>query len=276
MQADIQVLDPLVNMAGSGSRVAHMVFDTLFALDHDLVPQPQMVGSTDVSADGLTYTFVLRPGLRFHDGAPVTADDVVASLMRWWVKDGGGQILHKFTREFTPVDARTIRLVLNQPYGLVLDTLAKPVTNVPVIMPKRLAQTDPNQAVSEIIGSGPFRFVKDEWVPGSKVVFAKNTDYVPSRTPERLRRRQGGKSRSRRMGFAAGSADCGAGVEPRRGRFHGAAADRSAAVAESQQGGNHRNPGAAGTCPAAEPFAAAIRRCAGASCHAVAGRPAIL
>jgi peptide/nickel transport system substrate-binding protein len=74
-------------------------------------------------------------------------------------------------------------LVLTQPYGLVLDTLAKPDANVPVIMPKRLAATDPNQPVTEVIGSGPFKFAKDEWVPGSKVVFTKNTDYVPRSEP---------------------------------------------------------------------------------------------
>ena len=183
MQADIQVLDPIVNMAGSGSRIAHTVFETLFALDSNLVAQPQMVGNHELSADGLTYTFELRPGLKFHDGSAVTADDVVQPLKRWWVKDSGGQILHKFTRDLAAADARTIRLTLTEPYGLVLDTLAKPVTNVPVIMPKRLAETDPNKPVAEIIGSGPFRFVSSEWQPGNKIVFQKFADYVPRAEP---------------------------------------------------------------------------------------------
>ena len=183
MQADVKIFDPIVNTADITSRFALMVFDTLFSLDQNLVPQPQMVGKYDTSPDGLTYTFVLRDGLKFHDGTPVTADDVVASLKRWWVKDGGGQIIQKYSKELTAVDDKTFRLVLSQPYGLVLDTLAKPDANVPVIMPKRLAATDPNEAVPEIVGSGPFKFVKDEWVPGSKVVFAKNTDYVPRSEP---------------------------------------------------------------------------------------------
>jgi len=183
MQADVKIFDPIVNTADITARFALMVFDTLFSLDQDLVPQPQMVGKYDISQDGLTYTFVLRDGLKFHDGAPVTADDVIASLKRWWVKDGGGQIIQKYTKELTAVDDKTFRLVLTQPYGLVLDTLAKPDANVPVIMPKRLAATDPNEAVPEIVGSGPFKFVKDEWVPGSKVVFAKNTGYVPRSEP---------------------------------------------------------------------------------------------
>jgi peptide/nickel transport system substrate-binding protein len=183
MHADVKIFDPIVNTADITSYFALMVFDTLFSLDQNLTPQPQMVGSYKVTADGLTYTFVLRDGLKFHDGTPVTAEDVVASLKRWWVKDGGGQIIQKFTKELTAVDNKTFRLVLNQPYGLVLDTLAKPDANVPVIMPKRLASTDANQAVTEVVGSGPFKFVKDEWVPGSKVVFAKNTDYVPRSEP---------------------------------------------------------------------------------------------
>jgi peptide/nickel transport system substrate-binding protein len=183
MHADVKIFDPIVNTADITSYFALMVFDTLFSLDQNLSPQPQMVGSYKISTDGLTYTFVLRDGLKFHDGTPVTAEDVVASLKRWWVKDGGGQIIQKFSKELTAVDNKTVRLVLNQPYGLVLDTLAKPDANVPVIMPKRLASTDANQAVTEIVGSGPFKFVKDEWVPGSKVVFAKNTDYVPRSEP---------------------------------------------------------------------------------------------
>jgi peptide/nickel transport system substrate-binding protein len=168
-------------MAGSGSRIAHTVFETLFALDSNLVAQPQMVGSHDLSSDGLTYTFVLRSGLKFHDGSAVTADDVVQSLQRWWVKDSGGQIL--LTRDLAAADARTIRLTLTEPYGLVLDTLAKPVTNVPVIMPKRLAETDANKPVAEIIGSGPFRFAAGEWQPGNKIVFEKFADYVPRAEP---------------------------------------------------------------------------------------------
>ena len=183
MQADVKIFDPIVNTADITSRFALMVFDTLFSLDQNLVPQTQMVGKYEISADALTYTFVLRDGLKFHDGTPVTAEDVVASLKRWWVKDGGGQIIQKFSKELVAVDDKTFRLVLTQPYGLVLDTLAKPDANVPAIMPKRLAATDPNQAVSEIVGSGPFKFAKDEWVPGSKVVFTKNSDYVPRSEP---------------------------------------------------------------------------------------------
>ena len=156
MQADVKIFDPIVNTADITSRFALMVYDTLFSLDENLVPQPQMVGKYDISSDGLTYTFVLRDGLKFHDGTPVTAEDVVASLKRWWVKDGGGQIIQKYSKELTAVDDKTFRLVLTQPYGLVLDTLAKPDANVPVIMPElgigTAAQMHLAVAMPELLG----------------------------------------------------------------------------------------------------------------------------
>jgi len=183
MQADVQVLDPIVNTSDITARFAFMVYDTLFALDENFVAQPQMVGDYKISDDKLTYDFTLRPGLKFHDGSAVTSADVIASLKRWEVRDGAGQLLAKFTKELSPTGDQSFRLVLNEPYGLVLDSLTKPDGNVPVIMPKRLADTDAGQAITEVIGSGPFKFVKEEWVSGNKMVFAKNADYVPRAEP---------------------------------------------------------------------------------------------
>src|SRR5438270_11181579 len=140
MYADLTIFDPIFNTADITSYHALMVFDTLFSLDKDLVARPQMVGEYSVSPDGLSYRFKLRPGLAFHDGSPVTAADVVASLKRWSVRDGAGQVLMKFTKELTAIDDDTVALVLSEPYGLVLESLAKPSANVPVIMPKRLAE----------------------------------------------------------------------------------------------------------------------------------------
>jgi peptide/nickel transport system substrate-binding protein len=183
MYADVTIFDPIYNTADITSYHAMMVFDTLFSLDKDLVARPQMVGAYSVSPDGLVYEFTLRPGLKFHDGGAVTAADVVASLKRWGVRDGAGQVLMKFTKELAAVDDSTVKLVLSEPYGLVLESLAKPSANVPVIMPGRLAETDPFKPVPEIVGSGPFKFKADELVPGSKVVYVKNTDYVPRNEP---------------------------------------------------------------------------------------------
>jgi peptide/nickel transport system substrate-binding protein len=183
MYADLTIFDPIFNTADITSYHALMVFDTLFSLDKDLVARPQMVGEYSVSPDGLSYRFKLRPRLAFHDGSAVTAADVVASLKRWGVRDGAGQVLMKFTKELTAIDDDTVALVLSEPYGLVLESLAKPSANVPVIMPKRLAEIDPFKPVPEVIGSGPFKFKADELVPGNKVVYVKNTAYVPRNEP---------------------------------------------------------------------------------------------
>jgi peptide/nickel transport system substrate-binding protein len=183
MQADVQVLDPIVNTSDITARFAMMVYDTLFALDENFVARPQMVGDYKISDDKLTYDFTLRPGLKFHDGSRVTSADVIASLKRWEARDGAGQILAKFTKELSATGGDSLRLVLTEPYGLVLDSLTKPDGNVPVIMPKRLADTDPNRAITEVVGSGPFKFVPAEWVAGSKMVFVKNPDYQPRPEP---------------------------------------------------------------------------------------------
>jgi peptide/nickel transport system substrate-binding protein len=156
-----------------------MIFDTLFALDAKLQPRPQMVEKYTVSKDAMKWSFTLRDGLKFHDGAPVTAEDCVASIKRWGARDQVGQLMLKSVAKMAPVNARTFTIDLETPFGLVLDALGKPSASPSFIMPARLAATDPNEQVKEIIGSGPFRFVKDEWQPGNRVVYVKNPDYVP-------------------------------------------------------------------------------------------------
>ncbi|MCI0525861.1 MAG: ABC transporter substrate-binding protein, partial [Nitrospira sp.] len=145
--------------------------------------QPQMVDTWQVNPDGLQYTFTLREGLKFHDGQPVTAEDVVVSLKRWGQRDTLGKLLMKFTARLEVVDAKTFRLELKEPFGLVLDALAKPSSNVPVIMPARIAATSADEQIQEHIGSGPFKFVKEEWEPGHRVVYVRNSEYVPRSEP---------------------------------------------------------------------------------------------
>jgi peptide/nickel transport system substrate-binding protein len=132
-----------------------------------------------VSDDKLTYTFTLRDGLKWHDGAPVTADDCVASLKRWGKNDGMGQKLMDFTASIEATDDKTITLKLKEPYGLVLESIGKPSSLVPFMMPKRLAETPAGKAIAEQVGSGPFKFVQAEFQPGVKAVYEKNADYVP-------------------------------------------------------------------------------------------------
>jgi peptide/nickel transport system substrate-binding protein len=188
---DLKVLDPIWSTAYTSRNHGYMVWDTLFALDANNKPQPQMVDRYTVSNDGLVYTFVLREGLLWHDNTPVTAADCVASIRRWGAKDGMGRALMDVTDALETVDARTFRLRLKQPVGFVIEALGKIDSNVPFMMPERIAKTDPNTQITEVIGSGPFRFVKDEWVPGSKVVYEKFEGYKPR--PESASQAAGGK-----------------------------------------------------------------------------------
>jgi peptide/nickel transport system substrate-binding protein len=182
-QNDLRVLDPIWTTAYSTRNHGYCVFDTLFALDANMKPQPQMVGAYDVAPDGLKYNFALRDGLKFHDGEPVRAVDCVASVKRWMARDVLGQSAAAVIDEMVPTDDKSFSIRLKSPFPLLLDGLAKVSTVLPVIMPERLAKTDPYTQVTEMIGSGPFKFVKDEFQPGHQTVYVKNTDYVPRGEP---------------------------------------------------------------------------------------------
>jgi len=182
-QADLRILDPITTTAYITRNHGYMIYDTLFATDAKFQVQPQMVDKYEVSKDGLTYTFTLRDGLKFHDGQPVRSADCIASIERWAKRDALGQKLAEVTDSWTAVNDKTFTLKLKRPFPLTLEALAKPSSNVPFIMPERIAKTDASTNITEAIGSGPFKFVKEEWVPGSKVVYIKNTDYVPRKEP---------------------------------------------------------------------------------------------
>src|SRR4030088_1567606 len=182
MHSDLRVIDPLFTTAYITRDHGYMVYDTLLATDSSFKIQPQMA-DWKVSDDKLTYTFTLRDGLKWHDGAPVTAEDCVASLKRWGKSDNMGQKLMDFTASIEATDAKTITLKLKEPYGLVLESIGKPSSYVPFMMPKRMAETQAGQQMKEQIGSGPFKFVQAEFQPGVKAVYEKNTDYVPRKEP---------------------------------------------------------------------------------------------
>jgi peptide/nickel transport system substrate-binding protein len=182
MHSDLRIIDPGFTTAYITRDHGYMVYDTLLATDSNFKVQPQMA-DWKVSDDKLTYTFTLRDGLKWHDGTPVTAEDCVASLKRWGRKDNMGQKLMDFTASIEAPDAKTIVLKLKEPYGLVLESIGKPSSYTPFMMPKRLAETPDGQQIPEQIGSGPFKFVKSEFQPGVKAVYEKNPDYVPRREP---------------------------------------------------------------------------------------------
>jgi len=182
VHADIKILDPVWTTAYITQRHANLVYDTLYALDSKFDPKPQMAESHTLSADGLTYTFTLRPGLAFHDNQPVRAVDCIASIKRWSARDPMGQLLATFIAEMAAIDERSFRMTLKQPYGLVLDSLGKS-TSPPYIMPERIANTPASEQVTDPIGSGPFMFKKDEWRPGNKAVYVRHPGYVPRAEP---------------------------------------------------------------------------------------------
>jgi peptide/nickel transport system substrate-binding protein len=183
MHSDLKVLDPVWTTALISTHHGYLVYDTLFALDDKLQVQPQMVEKYEVSPDKLSWTFTLREGLEFHDGTPVTAEDCIQSLKRWGSRDTVGQKLLSHVSAFTAVDARTFRMQLKEPYGLVLQSLGKSGSNVPFMMPKRVAETPGTNQISDATGSGPFIFKKDEWKPGEKVVYVRNPKYKPRPEP---------------------------------------------------------------------------------------------
>src|SRR6202140_1723812 len=178
MHSDLRVIDPGFTGAYITRDFGYMIYDTLLAEDSSFKIQPQMA-DWKVSDDKLTYIFTLRDGLKWHDGTPVTAEDCVASLKRWGKNDGMGQKLMDFTASLEATDARTITLKLKEPYGLVLESIGKPSSLVPFMMPKRLAETPPGQPIPEQIGSGPFKVVQADFQPGVKAGDEKNADYVP-------------------------------------------------------------------------------------------------
>ena len=183
MHSDLKILDPIWTTAYIVRNHGYMIYDTLFATDAKGEIRPQMVGSYEVSADKLTYILTLRDGLTWHDGQPVTAEDCVASIKRWAVKDSTGQKLMTFVSEVEAKDPKTLVIRLKEPTGLVLVALGKPSSNVPFMMPKRVADIDANTQISDFIGSGPFIFKRDEWKPGDKTVYVKFDKYVPRSEP---------------------------------------------------------------------------------------------
>lgn len=181
-QANLTVLDPVWTTAGVSGEHGYLVFDTLYALDAKVQPRPQMAAGHTVSDDGRTWLIRLRDGLLFHDGTPVRAADCTASLARWIVRDQFGQLLARFLDAWEAPDDRTIRVRLKQPFPRLIDALAKSGTPA-FIMPERLAKTDANTPVTEMMGSGPYRFLQDEFVSGHQVGYAKFDRYVPRDEP---------------------------------------------------------------------------------------------
>jgi peptide/nickel transport system substrate-binding protein len=178
-QANLSSLDPIWTTATVTRNFAFLVYDTLYGLDAQLNPKPQMVEGHVVEDGARRWTMKLRDGLVFHDGSKVTARDCAASLARWMKRDGLGQtVADRLDALETPDDA-TLVFRLKKPFAALPFALAKTQPSPPVIMPARIAGTDAFKQITEVVGSGPFRFVADENVSGILSVFAKFDGYKP-------------------------------------------------------------------------------------------------
>ena len=176
---DLAILDPMVNTASQTRTHGYMVYDTLYAQDANYRSQPEMVAGHVIEDDHRLWTLTLRDGLRFHDGAPVLSRDVAASIRRWGAADPAGRAMMAAVAEMTAPSDQVVRLRMRQPYRQLPDVLGKIAPSMACIMPERLASTPPTKPVSEVVGSGPFRFVADERVPGSRNVYQRFEQYVP-------------------------------------------------------------------------------------------------
>ncbi len=177
VEADLASLDPVWTSAFPTLGFARLVYDNLLSQDLNGIPQPQMVDSWNTSADGLTWTFVLRPGLKFHDGTPVTSKDAIQSIKRWGARVGAGQVLLAVTAEIVEIDGRTFAIRLKEKFAPVVGMLGS--TTDTYVMREKDALTDPGTQVTTSIGSGPFKFEREKWVPGSRWSYSRNSDYVP-------------------------------------------------------------------------------------------------
>ena len=187
----LTVLDPVWTASLVTLNHGYTVYDTLYGIGQDLGPRPQMVAGHSVSDDGRTWTFKLRDGLWFHDGTPVLGRDAAASMRRWWRRDSFGQLVAGVADTLDAPDDRTFRLTLKKPFPHLLAALSRVGALPCFVMPERLALTDPYTQIKEAVGSGPYRFLADEFSPGSHVAYARFDRYVPRTEP--AERTAGGK-----------------------------------------------------------------------------------
>ncbi|MCW3475001.1 ABC transporter substrate-binding protein [Limobrevibacterium gyesilva] len=178
-QANLTLLDPIFTTATVTSNHSYYVFDTLYSTAADGKPKPQMAEGHEVSDNGRVWRIRLRDGLKFHDGTPVRAIDCAASLERWSKREPFGQVLAKVVEKWGAVDDRTIEIRLTKPFPLLLEAIGKPDASVAFIMPERLARTDASKQITEMVGSGPYRFIASEYNTGSSAAYEKFDGYVP-------------------------------------------------------------------------------------------------
>ena len=184
LESEVVIFDPHFTTAAITRTFGYHIWDTLFAMDGKGQIRPQMVEAYETSPDKLTWTFTLRDGLKWHDGAPVTAAECVASINRWSPRDALGRMLRAATASMAAPNDKTFTIALKEPFPLMLAALGKANAPLPVMMPMRFASTPGDQRLMAMpVGSGPFRFRADLWKSGNSMVIEKNPDYVPRKEP---------------------------------------------------------------------------------------------
>ncbi len=181
-QAYLAVLDPIWTTATVTRNHGFLVFDTLYGQNNQFKAVPQMAEGATAEDDGKLWKITLRDGLKFHDGERVLARDCVASIQRWGKRDAFGQALIAATDELSAPDDKTIQFRLKRPFSLLPDALAKCTAFVPVMMPERLAKTDAFTQITEMVGSGPYKFIASERMAGAHVAYERFADYKPRDT----------------------------------------------------------------------------------------------
>jgi len=181
-QSSLPTLDPMFSSQVVGNH-GFAVFDTLYSMDSNGAARPQMAEGHMTSPDGKLWRIRLRPGLQFHDGAPVRAIDAMVSLQRWARLNAFGKKMAATVAEWRVIDDRDFEIVQHRPFPMLIDAIAQPGSTIAFVLPERLARTDPFTPITEMVGSGPYRFVPDEYVSGSRVVYTRFVGYLPRDEP---------------------------------------------------------------------------------------------
>jgi peptide/nickel transport system substrate-binding protein len=179
-QTNLTAIDPIWTTAVITYNHAYMVYDTLYGYDGAGNIRPQMCTGHEVSADGLTWTFRLRDGLVWHDKEKVLGRDCTRSIARWGSRDSFGQHLMRYVNEIVPLDDTQFAIRLKRPCPQLLFGLG---ARQCFMMPERVASRPGTEQLTDPTGSGPFRFLRDEWVSGARCAYARFDGYVPRQEP---------------------------------------------------------------------------------------------
>lgn len=180
MASEPDNLDPMKVTRSDVPGYTMLMVEGLFHIDAEGQPQPHLVDHYDVSADGLSYTFTLRSGIRFHDGQPLTVQDVLASYERW-INWGQGREVADVVTQVEAVDDLTFVLTVSEPYPLLVSMMAIPAGTGLYVYPKSVIDEIGLADMQSAVGTGPFVF--DRWQRGSVLRVKRNVDYQARTEP---------------------------------------------------------------------------------------------